>query len=79
MKNIGTVTSAATTTRCYLSAKTSKSGGHLLTGSRAMPSLPPSATSSGTVAVTVSAGTDGRNLGLLTKPWRVLLVSYSTA
>ncbi len=56
-KNIGTVTAAASTTRYYLSTTTAKSGGHLLTGSRAVPSLAPSATSSGTVTVTVSAGT----------------------
>ncbi len=57
VQNIGTVTSAASTTRYYLSTTTSKSGGHLLTGSRAVPSLAPNATSSGTVTVTVSAGT----------------------
>ncbi len=57
VQNIGTLAAAASTTRYYLSTTSSKSGAHLLTGSRAVPSLAPSATSSGTVTVTVSAGT----------------------
>ena len=65
VQNIGTVTAAASTTRYYLSTTTSKSGARLLTGSRAVPSLAPSATSSGTVTVTVSAGTAGGTYFLL--------------
>src|SRR5207245_101001 len=65
VQNIGTVTAAASTTRYYLSTTTSKSGARLLTGSRAVPSLAPSATSSGTVTVTVSAGTAGATYFLL--------------
>src|SRR5438477_395106 len=42
-----------------------KSGARLLNGSRAVPSLAPSATSSGTVTVTVSAGTAGGTYFLL--------------
>ncbi len=59
VQNIGNVTGAASTTRYHLSTTTSKSGARLLTGSRAVPSLASSATSSGTVTVTVSAGTAG--------------------
>src|SRR5439155_827600 len=55
----------ASTTRYYLSTTTSKSGARLLTGSRAVPSLAPSASSSGTVTVTVSAGTAGGTYFLL--------------
>jgi len=65
VQNIGTVTTAASTTRYYLSTTTSKSGARLLTGSRAVPSLAPSASSSGTVTVTVSAGTAGGTYFLL--------------
>src|SRR5438477_4797105 len=50
---------------CLLSPSTSKSGARLLTGSRAVPSLASSATSSGTVTVTVSAGTPGGTYVLL--------------
>ena len=57
VQNSGSAAAAASTTRYYLSTTTSKSGARLLTGSRAVPSLAPSATSSGTVTVTVSAGT----------------------
>jgi trimeric autotransporter adhesin len=57
VQNIGNLTAAASTSRYYLSTTTSKGGGHLLTGSRAVPSLAPNATSSGTVTVTVSTGT----------------------
>ena len=56
-QNIGNVTAAATTTRYYLSTTTSRSGARLLTGSRAVPSLNPGDTSSGTATVTVPAGT----------------------
>src|SRR5204863_678388 len=52
-------------TRYHLSTTTSKSGARLLTGSRAVPSLASSATSSGTVTVTVSAGTAGGTYFLL--------------
>jgi subtilase family serine protease len=54
VQNIGNVTAAASTTRYYFSTTTSKSGARMLSGSRAVPSLDPGATSSGTVAVTVS-------------------------
>ncbi len=64
-QNIGGASAGASTTRYYLSTTTSKSGGHLLTGSRAVPSLAPSATSSGTVTVTVSAGTPAGTYFLL--------------
>jgi hypothetical protein len=59
VQNIGNVTAATSITRYYLSTTTSKSGAHMLTGSRAVPALAPGATSSGTVTVTVSAGTAG--------------------
>src|SRR5437016_343459 len=65
VQNIGNVTGAASTTRYYLSTTTSKSGARLLTGSRAVPSLASSDTSSGTVTVTVSAGTAGGTYFLL--------------
>src|SRR5438445_9142594 len=65
VQNIGNVTGAASTTRYHLSTTTSKSGARLLTGSRAVPSLASSATSSGTVTVTVSAGTAGGTYFLL--------------
>src|SRR5438477_603787 len=57
VQNIGSAAAAASTTRYYLSTTTSKSGARLLTGSRAVPSLASSATSSGTVTVTVGAAT----------------------
>ncbi|HEV2732232.1 MAG TPA: CARDB domain-containing protein, partial [Terriglobales bacterium] len=65
VQNIGSAAAAASTTRYYLSTTTSKSGARLLTGSRAVPSLAPGATSSGTVTVTVSAGTAGGTYFLL--------------
>src|SRR5439155_59679 len=65
VQNIGSATAAASTTRYFLSTTSSKSGARLLTGSRAVPSLAPSATSSGTVTVTVSAGTAGGTYFLL--------------
>jgi hypothetical protein len=65
VQNIGSAAAAASTTRYYLSTTTSKSGARLLTGSRAVPSLAPSATSNGTVTVTVSAGTAGATYFLL--------------
>jgi subtilase family serine protease len=65
VQNIATMSAAASTTRYYLSSKTSKGGGHLLTGSRAVPSLAPNATSSGTVTVTASTGTPGGTYFLL--------------
>ncbi|MFY9558608.1 MAG: CARDB domain-containing protein [Terriglobales bacterium] len=57
VRNIGSGAAAASTTRYYLSTTPSKGGAHRLTGSRAVPSLASGATSSGTVTVTVSAGT----------------------
>jgi len=57
VQNTGSAAAAASTTRYYLSPTTLKSGARLLTGSRAVPSLDPNLTSSGTVTVTVSAGT----------------------
>jgi hypothetical protein len=54
VQNIGNVTAAASTTRYYFSTTTSKSGARMLSGSRAVPSLDPGTTSSGTVTVTVS-------------------------
>src|SRR5439155_34341 len=65
VQNIGNVTGAASTTRYYLSRATCRSGARLLTGSRAVPSLASSETSSGTVTVTVSAGTAGGTYFLL--------------
>jgi len=65
VQNIGSAAAAASTTRYYLSTTTSKSGARLLTGSRAVPSLAPSASSSGTVTVTVSAGSAGGTYFLL--------------
>ena len=53
VQNMGNAAAAASTTRYYLSITTSKSGARLLSGSRAVPSLDPGATSSGTVTVTV--------------------------
>ena len=57
VQNIGGVTATASTTRYWLSATTTKAGGRLLTGNRAVPSLNSGATSTGTTTVTVSAGT----------------------
>src|SRR5437870_979639 len=65
VQNIGSAAAPASTTRYYLSTTTSKSGARLLTGSRAVPSLASSATSSGTVTLTVSAGTAGGTYFLL--------------
>ncbi|HEV2732315.1 MAG TPA: CARDB domain-containing protein, partial [Terriglobales bacterium] len=74
VQNIGNATAAASTTRYYLSTTTSKSGARLLTGSRAVPSLVPSAISTGTVTVTVSAGTAGGTYFLLACADDTLLV-----
>ena len=63
--NTGSAAAAASTTRYYLSTTTSKSGARQLNGSRAVPSLAPSASASGTVTVTVSAGTAGGTYFLL--------------
>ncbi len=58
VKNIGRGTAGASTTRYYLSLDTTKSSGDkLLTGSRAVPSLAPGQTSTGTVTVTVPTST----------------------
>src|SRR5206468_1644836 len=74
VQNTGSAAAAASTTRYYLSSTTSKSGARLLTGSRAVPSLAPSATSSGTVTVTVSAGTAGGTYFLLACADDILVV-----
>lgn len=66
VQNIGSVTAAASKTRYYLSSTKSKTGAHLLTGSRSVPSLAPGATSSGTVTVTVPAGLPSGTYFLLT-------------
>ena len=53
--NQGAVAAGASTTRYYLSADQLKDGSdRLLTGARAVPALGPSATSTGTVSVTVA-------------------------
>lgn len=58
VKNQGTATAGASTTRNYLSLDTLKSSGDkLLTGSRAVPSLVPGAQSAGTVTVTIPSTT----------------------
>jgi subtilase family serine protease len=57
VQNNGSASAAASTTRYYLSTNGSKSGARQLNGSRSVPSLAASATSSGTVSVTVSSGT----------------------
>src|SRR5262249_52915411 len=57
-RNVGTVASAASTTRYYLGLNQVKSPGDvLLTGSRSVPSLAAAATSAGTVTVTIPAST----------------------
>src|SRR5439155_950563 len=55
------------TARYYLSTTTSKSGARLLTGSRAVPSLASSATSSGTVTVKISRAPAGSPDSLLAR------------
>jgi hypothetical protein len=65
VQNIGTLAAAASTTRYFLSVTTSKGGGHQLMGSRAVPSVAPGASSSGTVTVTVTAGTPAGTYFLL--------------
>jgi subtilase family serine protease len=57
VQNNGTASAGASTTRYYLSTTGSKSGARLLSGSRAVPSLAPGASSTGTVTVTVTSGT----------------------
>ena len=57
VQNNGSSAAAASTTRYYLSTTSSKGGARLLTGSRAVPSMAPNASSTSTVTVTVSAGT----------------------
>ena len=56
VQNNGGVTGAASTTRYYFSTIASRSGAHLLTGNRAVPSLAAGTNSSGTLNVTVPAG-----------------------
>ena len=55
-KNIGTGTSGASTTKFYWSTNSMWDAGDTLLGSRAIPSLPPGGTSSGTTTVTVPTG-----------------------
>lgn len=57
VQNTGNAAAGASTTRYYLSTTTSKNGAHPLNGSRAVPSLNPSDTSSGTVTLVVPSGT----------------------
>jgi hypothetical protein len=61
----GNVAAPATTTRYFLSTTTTKSGARLLNGNRAVPSLSPGATSTGSVTVTVGAGTPAGTYFLL--------------
>ena len=64
-QNTGSATAAASTTRYYLSTTTSKSGSSiLLTGSRAVPSLAPAATSNGNGSVTVPSHAAERDVFL---------------
>src|SRR5205814_2038540 len=77
VQNNGSAAAAASTTRYYLSTTGSKSGARQLNGSRAVPSLAPSATSSGTVTVTVSAGTAAGTYFLLACADDTLLVPES--
>ena len=78
VQNIGSVAAAASTTRYYLSTTNSKGGAHLLTGSRAVPSLAPGAISNGTVTVTVSAGTAAGTYFLLACTDDTLVVRETT-
>src|SRR5207247_1771061 len=65
VQSIGSAAAAASTQLYCRATTTSKTGARLLTGSRAGPPLAASATSSGTVTVTVSAGTAGGTYVLL--------------
>ena len=65
VQNNGNSAAAASTTRYYLSTTSSKGGARLLTGSRAVPSMAPNASSTGTVTVTVECGHGSRNLFLV--------------
>jgi len=78
VQNIGSVAAAASTTRYYLSTTTSKSGAHLLNGSRAVPSLDAGAISSGSRTVTVSAGTAAGTYFLLACADDTLVVPETT-
>src|SRR5439155_516815 len=62
VQNTGSATAAASTTRYYLSTTNSKSGGHQLTGSRAVPSLALNDTSICSFTVTATAGTSALSL-----------------
>ena len=77
VQNNGSATAAASTTRYYLSTTGSKSGARQLNGSRAVPSLDPGATASGTVTVTVSAGIAAGTYFLLACADDTLLVPES--
>jgi len=57
VKNLGGGTAAATNTRYYLSTNASLDAGDTLLGSRAVASLAPGATDTGSVVVTIPAGT----------------------
>src|SRR5438128_1651883 len=65
VQNIGSAAAAASTTRFFLAAAASRGGARLGAQSCALPFLASSATSSGTVTVTVSAGTAGGTYFLL--------------
>src|SRR5438132_1502722 len=75
VQNSGSAAAPASTTPNYLSTTTSKSGARLLSGSRAVPSLAASATSSGIVTLTVTAGTEGGTYFLLSCADYTLVVS----
>ena len=66
VQNLGSVSAAATTTRYYLSLDVFKGAGDiLLLGSRSVGILQASGTSTGTVTVTVPAGTAPKTYRLL--------------
>jgi subtilase family serine protease len=65
VQNNGGVTAPASITRYYLSATVSKTGAHPLSGKRSVPSLSAGASSTGTVTITVSAGTPAGTYFLL--------------
>ena len=77
--NRGVASALATTTRYYLSIDRLRNAGDvLLTGTRAVPALAPSATSRGTVTVTIPASTVARTYFLLACADNVPRVAEST-
>ena len=56
-RNLGGGTATATTTRFYLSTNSTLDAGDALLGSRSIPALAPGATDTGSVTVTIPAGT----------------------